>query len=60
MREWALPIARRSIGIANLRGINPDSDIFKHPNISFRTYRDGRTFTQPAIRGPMPQEIYSL
>ena len=60
MREWALRIARRSRGIATMPGINPDSDIFIHPNISFRAYRDGRTFTQPAIRGLMPQEVYSI
>jgi hypothetical protein len=35
VREWALLVARRSIGITNLRAIKPDSVIWKHPTIPF-------------------------
>jgi len=59
VREWALRTARRSAESTNQRGIYTDREIFKHHTI-FCINREGTTFTQPAIRGQKPQEIYSL
>jgi hypothetical protein len=44
----------------NLRGTHPKGQVPCSYFPFFVNSQDGTTFTQPAIRGQEPQEIYSL